>query len=59
MCMLPSDMNLNIRLGVVDYNNRILIFDSKFVLGKNDKVNTLELTKISPEVVLQPLLIKT
>ena len=43
--MLPSDMNLNIKIGTVGYNNKILISDEKFSLGKNDKVNTLELVK--------------
>ena len=38
-------MNLNIRSGVVNYNNKILIFDSQFVLRKNDENNTLELAK--------------
>ena len=37
--MLPSDMNLNIRSGTVGYNNKILVSDRKFSLGKNDKVN--------------------
>ena len=37
--MLPSDMNLNIRSGTVRYNNKILVSDEKFSLGKNDKVN--------------------
>ena len=37
--MLPSDMNLNIRSGTVGYNNKILISDGKFSLGKNEKVN--------------------
>ena len=37
--MLPSDMNLNIRSGTVGYNNRILVSNGKFSLGKNDKVN--------------------
>ena len=32
--MLPSDMNLNIRSGTVGYNNKILISDEKFSLGK-------------------------
>ena len=36
--MLPSDMNLNIRSGTVGYNNKILVSDGKFSLGKNDKV---------------------
>ena len=40
--MCPSDMNLNIRSGTVRYNNKILISDEKFSLGKNDKVNPLE-----------------
>ena len=40
--MLPSDMNLNIRSGTVRYNNKILISDEKFSLGKNEKVNSLE-----------------
>ena len=42
--MLPSDMNLNIRSGTARYNNKILVSDGKFSLGKNDKVNALELT---------------
>ena len=39
--MLPSDMNLKIRSGTVRYNNKILICDGKFSLGKNNKVNSL------------------
>ena len=37
--MLPSDMELRIRLGIVGYNNKILVSDEKFSLGKNEKVN--------------------
>ena len=37
--MLPSDMNLNIKTGTSRYNNKILISNGKFSLGKNDKVN--------------------
>ena len=37
--MLPSNMNLKIRLETVRYNNKILVSDEKFSLGKNDKVN--------------------
>ena len=37
--MLPSDMTLKIRSGTVGYNNKILVSDGKFSLGKNDKVN--------------------
>ena len=33
--MLPSNMNLNIRSGTVGYNNKILVSDGKFSLGKN------------------------
>ena len=40
--MLASDMTLKIRLGTVGYNNKILISDEKFILGKNEKVNSLE-----------------
>ena len=32
--MLPSDMNLKIRFGTVRYNNKILVSDGKFSLGK-------------------------
>ena len=34
--MLPTDMNLKIRSGTVGYNNKILVSDGKFSLGKND-----------------------
>ena len=37
--MIPSDMKLNIRSGTVRYNNKILISDGNFSLGKNDEVN--------------------
>ena len=37
--MLPSDMNLKIKTGTVGYNNKILVSDGKFSLGKNEKVN--------------------
>ena len=40
--MLPGDMTLKIRLGIVGYNNKILISNEKFILGKNEKVNSLE-----------------
>ena len=36
--MLPSDMNLKIRSGTVGYNNKILVSDGKFILGKDEKV---------------------
>ena len=37
--MLPSNMNLKIKTGTVGYNNKILVSDGKFILGKNEKVN--------------------
>ena len=40
--MLPSDMTLKIRPGTVGYNDKILISDGNFSLGKNDEVNSLE-----------------
>ena len=40
--MLPSNMNLKIKIGTVGYNNKILVSDGNFSLGKNDEVNSLE-----------------
>ena len=40
--MLPCNMKLRIRLGTVGYNNKILVSDGKFNLGKNDEVNSLK-----------------
>ena len=37
--MLPSDMNWKIKTCTVRYNNKILISDEKFSLGKNENVN--------------------
>ena len=39
--MLPTDMNLKIRPGTVGCNNKILVSDEKFILGKNEKVNLM------------------
>ena len=49
--MLPSDMNLKIKTGTVVYNNKILVSDEKFSLGKNVEVNSLELAKV---IALEP-----
>ena len=38
--MLPSNMELKIKTGTVGYNNKILISDGNFSLGKNDEVNS-------------------
>ena len=35
-------MNLKIRSGTARYNNKILISNEKFSLGKNDEVNALD-----------------
>ena len=37
--MLPSNMELKIKTGTVRYNNKILVSDGNFSLGKNDEVN--------------------
>ena len=40
--MLPSDMTFKIRPGTVGYNNKILVSDGKFSLGKSDEVNSVK-----------------
>ena len=40
--MLPSNMKLKIKTGTVGYNNKILVSNGNFILGKNEKVNSLE-----------------
>ena len=40
--MPRNNMELRIRLGTVGYNNKILVSDGKFNLGKNDEVNSLK-----------------
>ena len=40
--MLPSNIELKIKTGTVRYNNKILVSNEKFILGKNQKVNSLE-----------------
>ena len=50
--MLSSNMNLKIRPGTVRYNNKILLSDEKFSLGKNDKVNA-SFTKPEKETTRQ------
>ena len=39
--MLPSNMELKIKTGTVGYNNKILVSDGNFSLGKNDEVNLM------------------
>ena len=52
--MLPSDMELRIKTGTVRYNNKILISNSNFSLGKNDEVNSLETTGIKTNSLETP-----
>ena len=40
--MLPSNLKLKIKTGTVGYNNKILVSNGNFILGKNEKVNSLE-----------------
>ena len=40
--MLLSNMKLKIKTGTVGYNNKILVSNGNFILGKNEKVNSLE-----------------
>ena len=44
--MLPSNLKLKIKTGTVGYNNKILVSNGNFILGKNEKVNSLEPTEI-------------
>ena len=60
--MLPSNMNMKIKTCTVGYNNKILVSDGKFSLGKNEKVNSLVLEEpvISmPKVTSQKALEQT
>ena len=54
--MLPSDMDLKIKTGTVGYNNKILVSNGKFSLGKNNEVNltapVMKSHKDSNEVLL-------
>ena len=52
--MLPSNMELRIRSGTVGYNNKILISNGKFNLGKNDEVNSLETPAIKTNSLETP-----
>ena len=52
--MLPSNMELRIRSGTVRYNNKILVSDGKFNLGKNDEVNSLKTPAIETNSLETP-----
>ena len=47
--MLPSSLELKIKTGTVGYNNKILVSNEKFILGKNEKVISLEAPSV-PQV---------
>ena len=58
--MLPSEMNLKIRSRTARYNNKILISDGKFSLGKNENVNlTVPVMKSHKTNSLEPTTIKS
>ena len=40
--MLPSNINFKLKTGTVGYNNKNLVSNGNFILGKNEKVNPLE-----------------
>ena len=44
--MLPSNLKLKIKTGTVGYNNKILVSNGNFILGKNEKVNSIEIPAI-------------
>ena len=58
--MLPSNMKLKIRSGTVGYNNKILVSQGKFILGKNEKVNlTVPVIKSHKTNSIKPTTITT
>ena len=52
--MLPSNMQLRIRSRTVGYNNKILVSDGKFNLGKNKNVNSLKTPAIETNFLETP-----
>ena len=52
--MLPTNMELRIRSGTVGYNNKILVSDGNFSLGKNDEVNSLKTPAIETNSLETP-----
>ena len=52
--MLPSNMELRIKTGTVGYNNKIIVSDGKFILGKSDEVNSLETPDIKTNSLETP-----
>ena len=53
-------MNLKIKTGTVGYNNKILISDGNFSLGKNENVNlTIPVMKSHKNNSLEPTIIES
>ena len=52
--MLPSNMQLRIRSGTVGCNNKILVSDGNFSLGKNENVNSLKTPAIETNSLETP-----
>ena len=44
--IFTCNMNLKIKTGTFGYNNKIFVSNEKFILGKNEMVNSLETTAI-------------
>ena len=58
--MLPSNMKLKIKTGTVGYNNKILVSDGNFSLGKNENINlTAPVMKSNKTNSLEPTTIKS
>ena len=52
--MLPTNMEMRIRLGTVRYNNKILVSDSNFSQGKNENINSLKTPAIETNSLETP-----
>ena len=52
--MLPSNMNLKIKTGTVGYNNKILVSDEKFSLGKTSLEPAKAMGSHSNPIALEP-----
>ena len=57
--MLPSELKLKIKTGTVGYNNKILVSNGNFILGKNEKVNSTPAIKNHKTNSLETPTIKT
>ena len=54
LSMLPTNMELRIRSGTVGYNNKILVSDGNFSLGKNENINSLKTPAIETNSLETP-----